>query len=397
MPAALQMPLEVGEARQLGGRLFRKQVLRHGEIDYKGRKLSFDRPLMEQLVASFDAGAFDQVPLVLANEDNQHNEDPDRFRGEVKAFELTDDGLDAIVELTDEGAELVRRNPRLGVSARIVEALERADGKQFGRAIRHVCATLDPKLNGMRPWESVSLSVRWGPQDGDQVIDLSRSTYMPQTQTPTFSDEQLEELKGLSGDARTAKVQELLGESSSADTGEEKKSRFPNLRKLFGLKEDTPDDELDSALAKFVSDEPGDKDRTGDADKDRAALASLTAEQRKAIDLANSDAAAAKADARKARAEVAESKWKLERKELADEGVPPALLDLCEPYLKDGQSQVIDLSNGDKFDVADTLHKVLAECKGYVDLSQAGGSPADSDEAKEAKELANDDNWESSI
>lgn len=396
MPVALQMPLEVGEAKPVGGRLFRKQVLSVGTIPYKGRTLRFDRPYLEQIVRNFNAGAFDQVPLVLANGKNEHNEDPDRFRGEVKALELTDDGVDALVELTDDGAELVRKNPRLGVSARLVPEFQRSDGRRFENVMRHVCATLDPKLNGMRPWESVSLSVRWGPQDGDQVIDLSTSSYVPETKTPTLTDDQLDELKGLSGDERAAKARELLGESSS-EKPDEKKSRFPNLRKLFGLAADTPDEDLDSALAKFVEgDEPTSKDEPTDKERE-AALANLTAEQRKAIDLANSDAATARKDASEARREVAKVTWESERKELAAAGVPPVLLDLCEPYLSEGHAEIVDLSNGEKFDVSETLRKLLSETKGFVDLSQAAGSSEDSDKAKEAKELAGDEAWEASI
>jgi hypothetical protein len=126
-----------------------------GTITYKGRKIKFDRKYLEQLVKSFKSKAFDQVPFMLAKDDNAHTMDPDRFRGEVKGIEMTDDGIDVLLELTDDAADLVRENPRLGVSARIVEGLERADGKHFAHAVQHVLGTLDPRVTGMSGWKEV--------------------------------------------------------------------------------------------------------------------------------------------------------------------------------------------------------------------------------------------------
>ena len=109
-----------------GLNLFRKQVLPKRSINYKGRTLTFDDAYLTDLAQAFDDKAFDQVAFQMAPGDGQHTVDPERFRGEVHAFEVTPDGLDAILKLTDEGAQAVRDNPKLGVSARIVDGVERA-------------------------------------------------------------------------------------------------------------------------------------------------------------------------------------------------------------------------------------------------------------------------------
>lgn len=113
---------------------------------------------------------------------------------------------------------------------------------------------------------------------------------------------------------------------------------------------------------------------------------------REAIDLAVAGAAAARADAVAARRDVAATRWEHERAQLEGK-VPAALLDLCEPYLKDGQARVIDLSEGETFDVGRTLLKILDEAKGFVDLSHV---PRDQAQADEAKRLAGDA-WDRSI
>jgi len=78
MGTVLQMPFSRGEASQVGPRLFRKQVLRQGSIRYQGRTLNFDRAYLSKLVEHFRQGAFRQVPFVLADADNKHNEAPEK-------------------------------------------------------------------------------------------------------------------------------------------------------------------------------------------------------------------------------------------------------------------------------------------------------------------------------
>src|SRR5205809_7930654 len=59
------------------------------------------------------------------------------------------DGLYIQAELTDRGEQVLRDNPYLGVSARIVENYNRSDGKFYKAAVQHVLGTLDPRLPGL--------------------------------------------------------------------------------------------------------------------------------------------------------------------------------------------------------------------------------------------------------
>jgi len=131
---ALLTPYDKGDAKPAGRNLFRKQLLPIAKINYKGRPIDFTRDYLAGLVKAFNDRAYDQVAFQLADAANTHTDDPERFRGEIAALEMTDDGLDVIVAATEDGSRLLRENPRLGVSAKIIEDYDRADGKFFARA-----------------------------------------------------------------------------------------------------------------------------------------------------------------------------------------------------------------------------------------------------------------------
>ena len=65
---------------------------------------------------------------------------------------------------SDEGAKVLRENPKLGVSARIVESYQRADGRHFTAALQHVLGTLDPRIPACargKPWKPATTPARF--------------------------------------------------------------------------------------------------------------------------------------------------------------------------------------------------------------------------------------------
>ena len=78
-----------------------------------------------------------------------------------------------MAEVTPRGEEVLRENPKLGVSARIVEDYARSDGKHFTAAIQHVLGTLDPRIPGLGAWEAIEAA---SPVP-DTVIDLSGESF----------------------------------------------------------------------------------------------------------------------------------------------------------------------------------------------------------------------------
>ena len=68
---------------------------------------------------------------------------------------------------------MLTANPKLGVSARIVEDYARSDGRHFPAAIQHVLGTLDPRIPGLGAWQAIEAA---SPVP-DTVIDLSAATF----------------------------------------------------------------------------------------------------------------------------------------------------------------------------------------------------------------------------
>jgi hypothetical protein len=170
----LASPRDTGSAVELSQRVYRKRILPKATINYRGRKITFDDQYLNDLATSYKDGAYDQVAFMLADSQNTHTLDPERFRGEIKDVEVGDDGLYGIFAVTPQMAMALEENPKLGVSARILENYERSDGKHFPRALQHVLGTLDPVIPGLGSWEEVALS---NPVAGGTVLDLSATSY----------------------------------------------------------------------------------------------------------------------------------------------------------------------------------------------------------------------------
>lgn len=170
----LLSPQDDGVAIELSQKVYRKRILPKATINYRGRKITFDEQYLADLANSYQQSAYDQVAFMLADTTNSHTLDPERFRGEVLGVDVADDGLYAKIQVTPEMADLLKLNPKLGVSARILENYERSDGKRFPRALQHVLGTLDPVIPGLGTWEEVALS---NGVPADNVLDLSATSY----------------------------------------------------------------------------------------------------------------------------------------------------------------------------------------------------------------------------
>lgn len=383
MTTATLSPFTRKGATKVGRRVFRKQVLPMRSITYKGRKIDFNKEYLTDLAEAFKAGAYDQVPFVIANDQNQHNENPENFRGEIKGFELSSDGLDAVVEFTEEGASIVEQNPNLGVSARIIEGVEKSDGRKFGRAIRHVLGTMDPVVTGLRPWTAIDLAVY---TDGEQVVDLTNEAYdeetdmtapaQPVQQDKPNTDEPLD-LSGLSD----AEFDALLEAAEEGATEEE-----VTVGKE-GEVQDKPGSPKEGVVEADLSNVPdGDGDVTLDAQgrpvvKTTSTTTDLSQE---VVDTAARD------DLAQMRIDLAEERWKSNRKDLVRAGVPPFILDLAEPILASPEKAVIDLSNADgPVNATEIILKMVEGMRGVVDIKPEAGHQVDlsNSESTEAETL----------
>lgn len=340
---ALHTPPSAAVGSQVGPRLWRKQILRKGTINYDGRPIRFDDAYIADLRRAFEEGAFDQVPIQFADDRNTHTEDPERTRGQVVGLEETPDGLDALVSLSEAGEQTVRENPGLAVSARIVEDLNRVDGKRWPRAVAHVLATINPRLTGMRPWAQVTLANPELP-----VVDLTAATYQKGGRMADLTDEQVAGLLAL-----------LDNPSPTGDTPTE------------GEGDELTDAEWEALLAEATAEEePGEgSPAPGSQPVPALAGAALSAEAQAAINLANANATQAAQTAAALRADVARQSWANQAQVYIQEGCMPVLVELAGKVI----SPPIDLANG-TIDPVAVVREMVEATRGYIDFGVIGST-----------------------
>ncbi|WP_190824674.1 hypothetical protein [Saccharopolyspora pogona] len=396
MTTQILSPIDLGEAKRLGSRLFRKQVLPYGSINYKDkfgaeRVINFTREMFTAMEQAFRDKAYPGVPLVFADKDNGHTMHPLATTGEVVDLEITDNGLDLIVRADEEAAKLLANYPNIGISARIFENIERADGKRYDAAMQHALITWDPKVSDLKPWEAVNLSAE---VEGD-VLDLTAETFASQGEqegvemASPFTEAETEQLR---------KLLSLLEDEQPQDTGEagqgEPADAMPELT----------EDELNALAAEVLADdgteveqdrgEPVEEPVADVDEKQPAEGAEIAASNESpAVELANARVAEMETQLSNLQRELDTRNYQAERDRFAAEcGIPPAVTDLARPLLEG--RQVIELSNGNSVDAGKVVRDVLQAIGQHVkllDLSHSVGSAFETD--KDQAEAEERRNW----
>lgn len=350
-----------------GGKVaFWKQILPERQIHYTtpdGRRaaLNFNRQYLADLATNV---AVDKIGFLLADKDNRHTMDPERWRGNVEQMEVRENQPDPrhnglwgkIVFPSKEAAQAILDNPDLGVSARIRENIPKSDGSVVNRGIIHVLGTLDPQVNDMAPWVPADLSA-----STEDVLDLSNATYDDEDKT-------MPKTVGYDSDKD---VLDYTDEDFVAMSDEEMESYFSDCADALGvsLEEFTAGlDEADEADDED-EDDPDDEDIIeATASEGREPEMALSNEVQAQIDLANDRAG-------EALRRLAEVSWQKERDAYLGAGVPAYLLDLAKPVLNQPDEFVVDLSNSgeDDINMSAIVRGLLDAAKGTVDLSTEMG------------------------
>lgn len=373
-------PFDLSDAIPAGKRRFWKQVLPNTTINYKGTKVKFDRQYHTDLTDSFASKAFDQVPVVFADGENRHNMDPRNFGGDVLNMETREDGLYALIQADEDAAKAIERNPKLGVSARIRQMVEKADGRKFGKAVEHLCLTMNPRVTGMSPWQAVDLS----DEDTDtEVVDLTAAHYEEGTtvgKTVTTKTRKATSSKRRKDDDRTIDLsvldddefQRLLDLAETAIKDAEVEDEEVEDEDPDDLEVETPTRKRRRKSKKRITiekdeedEDPEDEEPEEDEDEDIRNL-SDAAYGREAL-----------GHVQRMRYDLAESKWKGERGKYLASGVPAFLLDLAEPVLSLPDAMTIDLSDDETLDATETIRQMLDGVKGIVDLTGEIGHQID--------------------
>jgi hypothetical protein len=347
MTTLVLTPLDVSQATELSGQSgrWRKQILPIRKINYKGRTLDFNATYLASLRDSFKRRAFDQVPAQLADSANKHNNDPKNTVGDLVDVELGSDGLYGVFEPNADGAAILAKNPKIGVSARILEGYRRSDGEVFPQALQHVLLTVDPHVSGMKPWEKVELSNDLGVESTLDLSGYEEETDMtkPATGTGQGDENKDGDVVTLSREEYTA-FQELLTERKAV------------LEFTAGL---TPEDVEDGDEDEEDGEE-GDGEGTGDGttappEVPDAVKLAFEAQSAQILELTN---------------QLHATEVNNEVEKLLGEGLAPAIVEAARPLLGLADAS-IELSNGDKLDVPKQVHGLL---RALIDLSNRGES-----------------------
>lgn len=381
----LLTPFDFSEPVKIGRRRFWKQLLPVTSIDYDGEEIDFNPRFHKDLELAASDGVYPSVPLIFAGGNNEHNESPKNWSGEIVKFENRGkDGTWGLIEADRDAARLIRKNPKMGVSARITQNVARA-GKVYPRAIRHVLMTMFPRVPDMGAWQAVDLSeaadtlvvdlttVKY--KKGKQMAKKAKATTVsvPRDAEGNIDLSEIDDdaFEGLLDLAAAVAEDERLDDYVDEDETDEEDEPVRKVRKKKSKTKVTIEKDSET-------DDPEDEDddeEDGDDDEEET-------------DLSEPLTQAEVDDLRTLRVDRAKERWENERGKLQRAGVPPFMLDLAEPVMESATPMVIDLSDDETLDARKVIKSMLEKSVGLIDLSEEEGSSIDlSDEEYEGQDL----------
>lgn len=153
---------EIGLAarpRQARGTVFRKHILNLGTLFHPktGDPITLDEPWFSRLEANFNAGVCPIAQVPLANDRNEHSEDPLRNAGEVIGVERVGRKVYDLIDIRDpDVAQRIKDGRILGASAML--SLDYTDTKtntKAGPTLLHHCLTNRPYVTDLDDYEEV--------------------------------------------------------------------------------------------------------------------------------------------------------------------------------------------------------------------------------------------------
>lgn len=140
---------------------FWKQICKFGEyVNPNGNgKMILDKKFADEMVGNFKSGKYGVVSVPLGHPKDSI-ELAELNRGEVKDLKITDDGIDALIEIRDDDtADKIEKrlipDASMGFSE---DYLDKRTGKYVGAFLKHVGLVADPYIKGMNQFVALSES-----------------------------------------------------------------------------------------------------------------------------------------------------------------------------------------------------------------------------------------------
>lgn len=329
---------------------FKKQICQFGEYvdpNNTSKRMVLDKLFGKRLKENFDGGKYGVVAVPLGHPRNS-SELAAWNRGEMVNMELTDDGINAVIEIRDdETAKSIENRNIPDVSMGFEDNyLDKKTGKFVGPLLKHVGLVVDPYIKGMRRFVPLA----------DEVPAV------------LFSDSQDYEKEDKTMTVKIKNDREFDVEVTYAVDGENKTETV-----AAGAEIEVPEDQAEAVKQQIADAEaPKDNDKENELSEREKALA-----DREAV-LAEKEAAAAKRDA--------EAKF---NKLLSDGKVVPAQKDAF-MALSEASSTEIHLSD-DETKTVDTLLSEFIEASPKLNLTDEKGTDGEGNGGGDEVRLSEDE------
>lgn len=146
-------------SRTKSGRLFRKHILNKGKLHHPGMpgvEIEVDDKFVASLTKNFQDGVCDIVQVPVANDKNEHTEDPTRNIGEVIGIEEKNNKVYALIDVRDDSSADKLGKTMLGASAMMhLNYTNTKTGKKVGPTLLHTCVTNRPYVTGLEDYEEI--------------------------------------------------------------------------------------------------------------------------------------------------------------------------------------------------------------------------------------------------
>ena len=329
---------------------FKKQICQFGEYvdpNNTSKRMVLDKLFGKRLKENFDGGKYGVVAVPLGHPRNS-SELAAWNRGEMVNMELTDEGINAVIEIRDdETARSIENRNIPDVSMGFEDNyLDKKTGKFVGPLLKHVGLVVDPYIKGMRRFVPLA----------DEVPAV------------LFSDSQDYEKEDKTMTVKVKNDREFDVEVTYAVDGENKTETV-----AAGAEIEVPEDQAEAVKQQIADAEaPKDNDKENELSEREKALA-----DREAV-LAEKEAAAAKRDA--------EAKF---NKLLSDGKVVPAQKDAF-MALSEASSTEIHLSD-DETKTVDTLLSEFIEVGPKLNLTDEKGTDGEGNGGGDEVQLSEDE------
>lgn len=214
-------------SRTKSGRLFRKHILNKGKLHHPGMagvEIDVDDKFVATLTKNFQDGVCDIVQVPVANDKNEHTEDPTRNIGEVIGIEEKAGKVYALIDVRDDASAEKLGKTMLGASAMMhLNYTNTKTGKKVGPTLLHTCVTNRPYVTGLEDYEEIVAAT--ADNSGEAVLLTGPTLEENEMQTleemlDTLKDEHgidvLDLQKKVEANANAAKLSNTLAEALTA-------------------------------------------------------------------------------------------------------------------------------------------------------------------------------------